>query len=177
MRQPARPAAQAAQQIVMQAERRPEGGGQQELPGPQQQRLLHCVHGPVHGDLPAVDGERLQVQLLPADDQNPLRRVQHDGFLVEALHLAHAVHAQPRPVLQPQLMRPVHWFLCHVPPSPPLCRMVIYTHRQGELCPDIDGEKQAGHRWRVVGAQHASPGAAPAIRVGYRYNGMHQLRL
>ena len=85
----------------------------------------------------------------------------HDGFLVEALHLAHAVHAQPRAVLQPQLMRPVHWFLCHVPPSPPLCRMVIYTHRQGELCPEIDGEKQAGHRWRVVGARHASPGAAP----------------
>lgn len=66
-----RPAAQAAQQIVMQAECRPEGGGQQELPGLQQQRLLHSaqqareqaaltlrllighrVHGPVHGDLP-----------------------------------------------------------------------------------------------------------------------------
>ena len=41
MRQPARPAAQAAQQIVMQAECRPKGGGQQELPGLQQQRLLH----------------------------------------------------------------------------------------------------------------------------------------
>lgn len=70
VRQPARPAAQAAQQIVMQAECRPEGGGQQELPGLQQQRLLHsaqqareqaaltlrllighCVHGPVDGDL------------------------------------------------------------------------------------------------------------------------------
>ena len=102
MRQPARPAAQAAQQIVMQAECRPEGGGQQELPGLQQQRLLHsaqqareqaalslrllighCVHGPVDGDLPAVDRERLQMQLLPADDQNALCRVQHDGFLVE----------------------------------------------------------------------------------------------
>lgn len=43
MRQPARPAAQAAQQIVMQAECRPEGGGQQELPGLQQQRLLHSA--------------------------------------------------------------------------------------------------------------------------------------
>ena len=36
MRQPARPAPQAAEQIVMQAERRPEGNGQQELPGLQQ---------------------------------------------------------------------------------------------------------------------------------------------